>query len=747
MSPEPADQASGAGLEEVIVTAQKRSESLRDVPISITAVTGEQLAKQGINSTDDLQRIVPSLTYKPARTGVPIYSIRGIGFDDFGIGSSPTVSVSVDQVPLPFLIMTAAASMDIERVEVLKGPQGTLFGQNTTGGAINFIAAKPTADLEMGADLTYGRFDEIRVDGYASGPVSDTVRVRLAAKHENRDNWQVSETRPDDRLGSRDFTAARLLLDWTPSDVLNIEFNANGWVDKSETQAAQAVRYQPIIPPGRADIFALIGNRQPTPPDARLADWYPDQSYRRDNSMFQFSVRGDWTVNDEMTITSISAYAKSKSDVPTDTSGTNFHLFNLDQRGDIETVSQEVRVALDLEHVKVTAGGNYQHDRTDDVFGVYFDSSNSELGPFRYNRIVETADQKVDTLAAFASADLPITATLTAQIGVRYTEQDRDFNGCLRDGGDGALANAIALLPTFAGLPYSPVPPGACVTLDSTTLQPLPIVSDELDQSNVSWRAGLNWKPGSDTLIYANVTRGFKSGGFSPVPGVFAGQFRPVTQERVTAYEVGAKAALLDRRLEVSGAVFYDDYLDKQLLGNEIFPPFGALPTLQNIPESTAKGAELEINALPIRGLTLTVGVGYVDTSISKSFIVSDPYGTLVDIKDESFPNAPQWQGNAAAYYEFPVSSKLNAFFGGDVSSRSASQTDFGSNPDFEIDSYTLVGLRAGLGAEDDRWRVELWGNNITDRFYVTNIFKPGDMVVRLAGMPATYGVTFRTRF
>ncbi|HKT73623.1 MAG TPA: TonB-dependent receptor [Steroidobacteraceae bacterium] len=739
--------SSPGGLEEIIVTAQKRSDRLIDVPISITAATGDQLAKLGVASGDDLQRVVPGFTAKPARTGVPIYSIRGIGLDDFGVGSSPTVSVSVDQVPLPFLIMTPAASMDIERVEVLKGPQGTLFGQNTTGGAINFIAAKPTANARLGADLTYGRFNEIDANGYISGPITDTLRFRIAAKHENRDGWQISETRPDDHLGTRDFTALRLLLDWTPADRLVIEFNANGWIDKSQTQASQFVGYHPTVPPGRADIFALIGTRPLTPPDARLADWFPGQSYRRDNSMFQFSVRGDWTASEQVTFTSISAYAKTQSAVPTDTSGVNFHLFDLDQRGNIKTFSQELRAAIALPYLNVTAGGNYQHDRTDDALGVYLDSSNSVVGPFFYNNILESANQKVDTFAGFASADIPITATVTAQMGARYTKQDRDFEGCLRDGGDSALANAIALLPTLAGLPYDPAPPGACVTLDSTTLQRLPTVTAQLNQSNVSWRAGVNWKPDTDMLVYANVTRGFKSGGFSPVPAVFAGQFKPVTQEQVTAYEIGARAALFERKLDVSAAVFYDDYLNKQLLGNEIFPPFGALPTLQNIPKSTAKGAELEASARPLRGLTLTIGVTYVDTSISRSFISSDPYGTVVDLKGESFPNAPRWQGDASAFYELPVSSELNAFFGGDVSTRSASQADFGNNPDFEIRPYTLVGLRAGIGASNDRWRVELWGKNVTDRFYVTNLFKPGDSLARFAGMPATYGVTLRTRF
>lgn len=741
-------RASDVKVEEIIVTAQKRSDRLIDVPISVAAVTGDQLTQLGITSSDELERIVPGFTYKPARTGPPVYSIRGIGFDDTGIGSAPAVSVSVDQVPLPFLIMTPAAAMDIERVEVLKGPQGTLFGQNTTGGAINFIAAKPTEDLHSGFDVTYGRFDQIDGNGYISGPISDTLRFRIAALHENRDGWQISESRPNDRLGARDFSAGRLLLDWAPTDRLSVELNVNGWVDHSETQAAQYIAWGPTIPipPGSTNSRDLVGDRAPTPDKARLADWLPGQSFRRDNKQYQFSARADWTANEQVTLTSISAYSKLESDVPTDTSGTDLHMFDIDQIGDIETFSQELRAAIDVAAVKLTIGGNFEHDRTDDFYGVYYIANNNQIGPFSWNTFVQDANQKTDTYAGFASADIPLTATLTAQAGVRYTKQKRDFEGCLRDGGDGNLASAIALVPTLAGLPYSPAAPGECVSLNADFTRP-DVITDKLDEDNVSWRVGLNWKPDTDTLVYANVTRGFKSGNFSPVPAVFVAQFRPVTQEEVTAYEVGMKASLLERRMDVSAALFYDDYKDKQLLGYESFPPFGALPTLQNIPKSTVKGAELNVSARPIRGLTLAAGGTYVRTRISESFTVSDVLGGLLDIKGDPFPNAPRWQGNASGTYEFPLSSNLTASFGGDVSYRSSSQSSFGDRATFRVDSYALLGLRAGIGAADDRWRVEVWGKNVTDKFYVNSIFKAGDTITRTVGLPATYGVTLRTRF
>ena len=749
---ESADTVSSAdpvGAGDIIVTAQKRSENLRDVPISIAALSGEQLARQGVKSADDLQKAVPGFTFKPARTGIPIYSIRGIGFDDYGVGSAPTVSVSVDQIPLPFLLMTPAAAMDVERVEVLKGPQGTLFGQNTTGGAVNFIAAKPTADPQMGFALTYGRFNQVDVSGYVSGPVSDTLRARVSAMREYRDAWQISDTRPRDRLGRRDFTAGRLLLDWTPTDELSIELNVNGWIDHSESQAAQYVLFSPTIPipPGRTNSRDLIGNRPPTPDDARRADWYPGQSYRRDGKQYQFALRADWEASDAVTVTSLSSYVNLDSRTPIDTSGTDLHIFNVDQRGKIETFSQELRAAVDLSRVKLTLGANYQDDKTNDDFGVFFVVNNNAIGPFVWNRFVMEANQKVETYAAFASADLSLSDRLTVQGGIRYTKQNRDFNGCLRDGGDGNLAGGVALIPTLGGGAFDPAPPGGCVSL-SPTLQRLPTVTDELNEDNISWRLGLNWKPNDDALVYANVTRGYKAGAFTPVPAIFAAQFVPVTQEKVTAYEVGAKAAFLDRKIDVAAAFFYSDYVNKQLLGNVIFPNFGPLPTLQNIPKSEVLGGEVNITARPVRGLSLAGGLTYVRSRVTEDFSVSDPLGIVVpSIKGEPFPNAPRWQGNAIVNYEFPVSSNLVASFGGDVSYRSSAQASFGRNPIFVYKAYTLVGLNAGIGAEDDRWRVEVWGKNITDKFYINNIFKAGDTVSRTTGMPATYGVTLRTRF
>jgi iron complex outermembrane receptor protein len=179
-------------LQEVVVTAQKRSENINDVGMSIAAVGGDSLTKLGVVDVSQFTKITPGFSYQNSVYGTPTYTIRGIGYNDFSMGAEPTVTVYQDQVPLPYPVMTRGAALDVERVEVLKGPQGTLFGENSTGGAVNFIVAKPTSTFHAGADLSYGRFNDTILSGFVSGPLADTLTARLAISHEGASGWQRS---------------------------------------------------------------------------------------------------------------------------------------------------------------------------------------------------------------------------------------------------------------------------------------------------------------------------------------------------------------------------------------------------------------------------------------------------------------------------------------------------------------------------------------------------------------------------
>ncbi|WP_255325986.1 MULTISPECIES: TonB-dependent receptor [Sphingobium] len=745
-------------LGDIIVTAQKRSERLNDVPLSITAATGEQLAKAGVNGPADLEKIVPGFTYQPSTYGTPVFTIRGIGFFDTAVAVAPAVSVYVDQVPLPFLAMTPGASLDVERVEALKGPQGTLFGQNSTGGAINYIAAKPTKDPKMGFDLTYGRFNQIDGQAYVSGPITNTLTGRVAVRHEYRDGWQVNQSRPNDRLGTRDFTSGRLLLDWEPSDTLRFEFNANGWIDKSDTQAAQYVSYAPTKLPadgGYTDLQAAILADRPAPSNNRAADWDPNTSLRRDDNFYQLSLRADLDLSDAVTLTSISAYSRLKQLAPTDSDGVdeNNLLYTVDAK--IDGVSQELRLAGQSgdDRIKWMVGGNYSHyNSKDDQLGRYT-SSNNGIGPFRWNAFLNSNHQKIEGKAIFASLDYGLTDTITAQGSIRYNKETRDFTGCLYDPGDGALANAFSFLSNVSrGFtpPVVALAPGSCVTLgDGTTGAlgvPVPIVQKSLKEDNVSWRAGLNWKPDRDTLIYANVTKGYKAGSFPTVPGLTPIQFDPAPQESVVAYEAGFKISLFDRAMQLTGAAFYYDYKNKQILGY-IPSAFGNLPGLVNIPKSSVRGAEIGINWRPVAGFTFNGGATYIKSRVDSSFATNDPLGAVIDVKGEAFPSTPKFQISGDAGYEFALSGSVNAFLGGNARYRSKSTAAFGRVQAFDIPGYAIVDLRAGIESADKNWRAQIWGRNVFDKFHLIHVSRVIDTVARTTGMPATYGITLSYRY
>src|SRR5882757_3138228 len=326
-SAEVAAPAAPEQLAEVIVTAEKRAERLNDVPLSVTAATGDELVRAGVSSAADLEKVVPGFIFAASSYGSPIYSIRGVGFYDDAMAISPAVSVYVDQIPLPFPRMTEGATLDLERVEVLKGPQGTLFGQNSTGGAVNYIAAKPTSSFAAGGDLAYGRFNEVDVGGFVSGPVATGLNARLAVRSETRDDWQVSNTR-NDTIGKRNFQAARLLLDWHPIDPLSIELNVNGWLDKSDTQMGQARAYLPVsgapplTPVTLQSATNLINYPYLTKDSNRIADWNAAKDFGRNDRFYQFAARVDYEATSSLRLVSISSYSNLRVAVPVDADST-----------------------------------------------------------------------------------------------------------------------------------------------------------------------------------------------------------------------------------------------------------------------------------------------------------------------------------------------------------------------------------------------------------------------------------------
>ncbi len=733
---------------DIVVTAQKRSERLSEVPLSITAATGEQLANAGVTDTSQLVKVVPGFTYQLSQYGTPVFGIRGVSFFDTSGTAAPAVSVYVDQVPLPLSIITRGASLDLERVEVLKGPQGTLFGENATGGAVNYIAAKPTNDFAAGADFTYGRFNQIEVGGFVSGALSSTVSARLSARTEQRGNWQYSTSR-DEENGKRNLNIARLLLDWKPSSTLRFELNVNGWSDKSETQAAQFIRFVPTVPApqGFPGAIAALSAYNQRPNTIRAANWDAGFDLARDDRFFQTSLRADWDATDNATLTSLSSYIHYKGGLPTDVDGTDYPDLQNTLVDRFDIFSQELRLALTTGPVRTLLGGNYSYQKLNETGVNFLQATNTQFGPFVADQQRNPNNQKVNTYAVFGGVDWDITPTLTLQGSLRYTKQDREYRGCTADGGDGRFAAAFGFLSTILSNSPATIAPGACITLDSATGRPAGLLSRDLNDDNLSWRGAISWKPTRGLLVYANATRGYKAGGFSTLPIGFTNQVTSVEQESVLAYEAGAKAKLLDGRLQAAGAIFHYDYRNKQIAGSVLIPPFGTLPALVNVPKSRINGAEVSLTGQVTRAVRLSLSANYTDGEVTRSFDTYNPFGVLLDINGNRLPNAPRWQASADVEYDFFPDGRWQPYVGAGLNYQSESDAIFGAGPEFELPKRTLIDLKAGVQTDDGRWSVQVFGRNITNEYYSINVARQIDTVVRFAGFPATYGVNVRFRF
>lgn len=749
----------GASTGDIIVTAQKRSERIQDVPLAIVAATGSQLKTLGITNPEQLDKLVPGFTFARTVYGQPVFFLRGVGFNDTALGVSPSVAIYTDQIPIPFSAMARGTNLDLERVEVLKGPQGTLFGQNSTGGAINFIAAKPTQRLAAGFDLTVGRFNEVDAEAFLSGPITNTLSARLAVRDEYRGNWQRGYTIPE-TLGKRNFHNARLTIDWHPASAVRVELTATGWQDKSDTQQLQLSKVVfNRVGPGAYVIPFPIATVPPAPNDARAAAWTPGENYRRDDWFYQFGGRVDVRLSDAVNLTSLTSYARYSQSVPTDFDGTVFPLIRIVNDGTIRSFSQELRLSGSLSggRVKWMIGGNYQNDRIYDTFLSFpLETSSSLIGGVKLSGFRPQNLQTVRTKAGFASLDFKLTDTLTAQGSLRYTQQDRNFSGCLRDLGDGTAAAALGFL-SFVVTGVRPViAPGACVTLSAAG----PIlpngVMKSLNENNVSYRAGLAWKPNSDTLIYANVTKGYKSGSFSTIPYINELEAAPAGQESILAYEIGAKLSAFSKLLQVSGAAFYYDYRNKQVNGYISVPPLGAFPGLVSVPKSRIRGAEISATLRPVDGLTLSANGSYIDTEIQSNPVnPTGPFNNPANFIGKPFPVTPKWQSTFDAQYKFPVNTSLSAYVGGNVTTHSSANGVFLSGDPavaanealLKIPAYALVDVRAGLETEGGKWRVEAFGRNITSKYYLIGTSRNADYILRFAGMPVTYGLSLFYRY
>jgi len=742
-----AQAASDDTTGEIVVTAQKREQSVNKVGMSINALKGDDLVNRGVSDAQQLVKVVPGLTYQPSTQATPVYTLRGVGFFDSSLASSPAVSVYVDEAPLPYPIMTAGAALDLERVEVLKGPQGTLFGQNSTGGAINYIAAKPASTFATGADLSLNQFGQSDVSGFISGPLSDTLKARVAIRAVEGGAWQKSKSRPDDKLGDANKLQGRVLLDWQATERLKLDLNLNGFIDRSDTTAFQNYKITNNTP--RDLTSSLIGN-QP-----RVAEWTPGWPMRSNNRFGQAVLRADYELADALTLTSLTSYAYENVDLHLDADATVYQ--GLDDRltGYVDSLSQELRLTGTSDRLQWLVGASYQSDHVQD--NEYVSLGQSNTINFGFAESVTSVHQKIKTHAAFGNVEYKVTDALTIQAGARYTRAKRDSVSCLyapdAGNGEGIFFTTLQQIFVSAGLkttPVVPIGPGECVTLDPVTLSPVGPFRNGLDEDNLSWRGGISYDTGNGGLIYANYSRGWKAGTIATIGATTTSQYAPVVQERLDAVELGFKQPLFDRRLQLNGALFHYAYANKQVRGILPDPIFGPIEKTVNVPHSVIKGGEVELSARPVEGLSLSVGATYLDAKIDRTFVTDNSGSIRADYNGSPLPYTPKFQLVGDAQYERPVGRSLVGFLGGGVTHHSSDNSTFRTSTaradDYYLKAYTTVDLRVGVRAKDNSWKVALFGRNVGNTYYWNNTHQGADTIYRTPGEPATFGIVVSVR-
>ena len=781
---------------EIVVTANKRKQNLNDVGMSVTAISGEMLAERRITSVQDIAAAVPGLKFAESGTSTPIYTLRGIGFNEESLGVYPSVSVYTDEVPLPFPVLTLRAAIDLERIEALKGPQGTLFGQNATGGAINYIAAKPTKDFRYGADVSYGRFNYLNGNAFISGPLGNNAGFRLAVSAEDSDGWQRSLTRPGDKNGAQKYVSGRLTVTANPTDKVRLRATVTAWQDKSEPQAAQLIAVRAQTPASvQPGVFAApFGTSDP-----RSADWTTTANYvtfgnfvggdftitprttpnlapRSNRKFIQGSLRADFDLGDVATLTSITSYLDFNQNLYSDKDGMAQAVANLGPSvAKIRSFSQELRIAnAGKGPFRWVVGGNYENSRTDEEQTLTFaNGSASRPGTIFINTTGAGALQKIRNYAVFANGEYDVSSALTVKLGGRYTKSRNRADLCTKGNGDGLVSylfNIIAQNVTAVGVPFTPIGLNDCYVLNARGI-PGDHIINTLSEHNFSWRAGLDYKPKKDMLFYANVSRGYKAGSFPTLTSADYKAYFPVTQESVTSYEAGFKLSLADRKIQLNGAAFYYDYTNKQIRGKTVDPIFDVLDILINVPKSKVLGAEAELIVRPATGLNLTASVTYLDSKVKIAngvhFVGPTAYGRSCgteavpldcDFTGSELPFSPKWSYSLGADYRHKMGDRA-IFVGADLRGQSSSVSTLngrsiqfrhlandrnapGIGQPFVIPSYTVVDARAGYEFGDGNYKIMVWGKNVFNKYYVTNAAHYLDTTVRFTGMPATYGMT-----
>ena len=753
----------GTALEEVIVTAQRREQSLQETAISVTAFTSEAIEMRLLNNMADLSQFTPNVEINNGRadgggSNAAIF-IRGVGQFDFIFPTDPGVGVYLDNVYMGRTLGGMVDLTDLERVEVLRGPQGTLYGKNTIAGAINLVTAKPTGEFGGEAKITAGEYDRIDGSLNVNFPIiKDVLNGKASVILKNRDGY--GESLADGRdFGDEDRQVFRGVLDWMPSQAVEAEFSAdythwdqNGPMSNLSSVYPSSSGFRELF---NAIAAPYLAARDGLPPGSVFDEryittdeftTYATGPVKDKGDVWGVSAVVDWEISGKVHLKSITSWREMDLDFGSDLDNTPFDFAQTNQQQEQDQLSQELQFSglAFNERLDWLAGLYYFRERGEDHNFVHFghgllDALEAFPGPFiplvpglvcpaplpapcaggagnPVNLALDTdliPFTRINTksYSFFAHGIYHLTEKLNLNIGFRYTYEDKRW--FIQE--SRPVSGVYVVAPTY---------------LDETW-------------DDFSPKIGLDYQINDELMVYVQRSEGFKSGGWNP--RMFDDKYLlPYDPEYLTSYEIGWKSQWLDRRLTLNGAVFYYDYKDLQLSSFAPNPdPTIVVLTVQNAGQVNIHGFELEMAAQMTEGLFAQLGVGYQSNEYDE-LEPSVPWSI-----DNVLPDAPKWTINMGLEYRHPLSDKGNLTWRLDGSYKSETYKDPQNEPDILQDGLFLLNARIAFDTLDERWQLALFCTNLTDEKYITRglHFTDFGFTNHYAGRPREWGVSLRYQF
>jgi iron complex outermembrane recepter protein len=696
-------QQAGQGdkLQEIIVTSQKREQNLQDVGTSVTAFDSASLERLGLKDVTEIAGQVPGLQYNQYGATVTIYNLRGVSQNDFSDHQEAPIAVYSDDAYIASTGALAGSLFDLQRVEVLRGPQGTLFGRNATGGLIQYISNQPTQTLDGYLDVAAGNFGAFNSEGAISGPLGDTLAARAAfatSYHQGYITNRIGYSIADEKQ-----YAGRLQFTWRPTDTSEYRLKIHALTNDNETAGNYSwASSQPdstgrgVFTPGQPDDFGY--NNPSTDPFNQAED-------RRgifNRTVFGTTLHGIWKTNESFTVTSVTDFLQVQKRYGEDSDVSPNPIFNYDVNYHYQQISQELRVNGTLDYFRWVAGLYYLNYKSRDT------GTTNLIQPIGFgqaNFVLADSSPSV-----FAQGEYDVTKKFTVIAGVRYTYDDKKFDD-----------NYV------------------CANCPQTLIYNSSTYPEAARQFNiVTGKFELDYKPMQDVLLYGSWNKGAKGGGWSaPTAGPVDPLTLPYNTETLYNIEFGFKSTFWDGRARLNGSVFHYHYNDYQGFFLDV-----ATQVVENV-DAHVQGGELEFAVVPVHGLNFQLGVSHLTSLVPYT---PTPAGGLVPAE---MPQAPHWSINAVARYEWPLFGGL-ASVEADAKWNSQQYLELINAPVDLQPQYTLINARLGFGSSDGRWEASAYVKNLDNTQYrIYNLDLSGFIGVNqgVYGPPRMYGLDVRYRF